>query len=83
MSAHVSPHLLSLDTVMIASLHLVGVIDTLQEAKQAVRALQDAGYHAQDIHLISSQEFIAGVQKWKQRKSPLAQMFEIFLLIIS
>jgi hypothetical protein len=58
---------------------LVGVIDTLQEAEQAVRALQDAGYHAQDVHLIPGQDFIAGVQEWKQRKSPLAQVVEIFL----
>ncbi|MFL5704882.1 MAG: hypothetical protein ACJ8AG_18910 [Ktedonobacteraceae bacterium] len=59
------------------------MIDTLQEAKQAVRALQDAGYHAQDVHLIPSQEFIAGGREWKQRKSSLAQVVEIFLLILS
>jgi hypothetical protein len=58
---------------------VVGVIDTLQEAEQAVRALQDAGYQAQDVHLIPSQEFIAGVREWEHRKSPLAQTVEIFL----
>jgi hypothetical protein len=64
------------------SLH-ISWVDTLQEAKQAVRALQDAGYHAQDVHLIPSQEFIAGGREWKQRKSSLAQVVEIFLRIIS
>ena len=58
---------------------VVSVIDTLQEAEQAVHALQDAGYHAQDIHLISSQEFIADVREWKQQKNPLSRLVEIFL----
>ena len=58
---------------------LVGVIDTLQEAERAVRALQDAVYHTQDIHLISGQEFMAGVREWEQQKSPLVKTVEIFL----
>ena len=58
---------------------VVCVIDSLQEAKQAVHALQDAGFSAEDIHLIQSQDFIAGVQEWKQRKNPLSQVVEIFL----
>ncbi len=58
---------------------VVSVIDTLQEAEQAVHALQDAGYHAQDIHLISSQELIAGIREWKQRENPWSQAVEIFL----
>src|SRR5947199_6861367 len=68
------------DSVTAYPLHrVVGVINSLQEAKQAVRALQDAGYRAQDIHLIPSQDFIAGVREWEQQKSPLAQTVEIFL----
>ena len=58
---------------------VVGVIDTLQEAEQAVQALQAAGYRTQDIRLIQSQEFIAGVREWKRQKSPLARTVAIFL----
>jgi hypothetical protein len=58
---------------------VVGVINSLQEAKQAVHALQDAGFSGEDIHLIQSQDFIAGVQEWKQQRSPLVQVVEIFL----
>ncbi len=58
---------------------VVCVIDSLQEAKQAVHALQDAGFSAEDIHLIRSQDFIGGVREWKQRKNPLSQVVEIFL----
>ena len=58
---------------------VVGVIDSLQEAQQAVQALQEAGFSAEDIHLIQSQDFIAGVREWKQRKNPLSQVVEIFL----
>jgi hypothetical protein len=58
---------------------VVSVIDSLQEAKQAVHALREAGFSAQDIHLIQSQDFLAGVQEWKQRKNPLSQVVEIFL----
>lgn len=68
------------DPVTAYPLHrVVGVIDTLQEAQQAVHAMQDADFSAEDIHLIQSQDFIAGVQEWKQRRSPLVQVVEIFL----
>src|SRR5260370_32692382 len=36
--------------------HVVGVFDSLQEAEQAVQALVDAGYHAEDIALIPGQD---------------------------
>ena len=37
--------------------HVVGVFGSLQEAEQAVQALVDAGYHAEDMALIPSQDF--------------------------
>src|SRR5258708_8052152 len=36
--------------------HVVGVFDSLQEGEQAVQALVDAGYHAEDIAFIPSQD---------------------------
>jgi hypothetical protein len=58
--------------------HLIGVIDQLQEAEQAVQALQDAGYAAQDILLIPSQAFIEGIQERQQQSSRFANAVHIF-----
>lgn len=69
----------STDPITAYPLHrVVGVINSLQEAKQAVHTLQDAGFSAENIHLIQSQDFIAGVQEWKQQRSHLVQVVEIF-----
>ena len=48
--------------------HVVGVLDSLQEAEQAVQVLVDAGYHAEDIALIKSQDFPSALQehRWKE-----------------
>ncbi|MBA2677918.1 MAG: hypothetical protein H0U76_05925 [Ktedonobacteraceae bacterium] len=48
--------------------YVIGAIDQLQEAQQAVQALQDAGYAAPDILLISSQDFIEAIKQREQQK---------------
>jgi hypothetical protein len=43
--------------------HVMGVFDSLQEGEQAVQALVDAGYHAEDIAFIPSQDFPSALQE--------------------
>jgi hypothetical protein len=43
--------------------HVMGVFDSLQEGEQAVQALVDAGYHAEDIAFIPSQDFSSAFQE--------------------
>ncbi len=43
--------------------HVVGVFDSLQQGAQAVQALVDAGYHAQDIAFIPSQDVRSAFQE--------------------
>jgi len=43
--------------------HVVGVLDSLQEAEQAIQALVDAGYHVEDMALIPSQDFPSALQE--------------------
>jgi hypothetical protein len=43
--------------------HVVGVFDSLQEGEQAVQALVDAGYHAEDIAFIPSQDVPSAFQE--------------------
>jgi len=43
--------------------HVVGVFDSLQEGEQAVQALVAAGYHAEDIAFIPSQDFPSAHQE--------------------
>ena len=43
--------------------HVVGVFGSLQEVEQAVQALVDAGYHAEDMALIPSQDFPSAFQE--------------------
>lgn len=53
--------------------YVVGVVDDLQEAEQEIRALQDAGFALEDIHLDRSEEMLrreaelAGPRSWRQR----------------
>jgi hypothetical protein len=37
--------------------HVIGVFDSLQEGEQAIQALVDAGYRAEDIAFIPGQDF--------------------------
>lgn len=47
--------------------YIHSVIDDLQQAEQAMHALEAAGYEARDIHLIASQQFVAAVEQRLQR----------------
>jgi hypothetical protein len=58
--------------------HVIGVIDQLQEAEQAVQALQDAGHAAQDMLLLSSQAFIEAIQQRQQQTSAFKQAIHTF-----
>jgi hypothetical protein len=50
-------------TLPIPRKHVVGLFDSLQEGEQAVQALVDAGYHAEDIAFIPSQAFPSAFQE--------------------
>ena len=50
------------------------VIDDLQQAEQAVQALQDAGCEAREIRLFASQEFVAAVKHRLQQNSRFSEM---------
>jgi len=54
--------------------HLVGVFGSLQEAEQAVQALVDAGYHAEDMALIKSQDFPSALQEHRRKEGRYWQM---------
>lgn len=58
--------------------HVIGVIDELQEAEEAVQALRDAGYPARDIVLIPSQTFIDAMQKVRQETNRVTQVLHVF-----
>jgi len=48
--------------------HVVGVFDSLQEGEQAVQALVDAGYHAEDIAFIPSQDVPSAFQDHSRKE---------------
>ena len=48
--------------------HVVGVFDSLQEGEQAVQALVDAGYPAEDMAFIPSQDFPSVFQERLQKE---------------
>ena len=54
--------------------HLVGVFGSLQEAEQAVQALVDAGYHAEDMALIKSEDFPSVLQEHRRKEGRYWQM---------
>src|SRR5260370_24815860 len=49
------------------------VFDDLQDAVQAVQALQTAGYYAGDIHFMASWDFVAAIEPMYQQHSRLIQ----------
>ncbi len=49
------------------------VFDDLQQARQAVQALHDAGYDARSVHLMQGQEFVAAVEQRHQQQSRLLE----------
>ena len=54
--------------------HLMGVFDSWQEAEQAVRVLLDAGYQAEDIALIASQDFPSAFQEHVRKEGRFRHM---------
>ncbi len=55
------------------------VIDNLSQAEQALQALQDAGYHAQDIRLLASREYLAALEHRLRQQSRLSDwLFRFF-----
>ena len=58
--------------------HVVAIIDSMNEAEQAVQALQQAGYSADDIHLYSSQDFIHSFESTQQHASGFAKALHTF-----
>ncbi|MDQ6672941.1 MAG: hypothetical protein M3069_19745 [Chloroflexota bacterium] len=58
--------------------HVIGAIARLQEAEEAVQALQKAGYPARDILLIPSNMFIDGLQERRQNAGRVRQALHAF-----
>src|SRR5260221_14769801 len=56
------------------------LFDNLQDAVQAVQALQNAGYYAGDIHFMASWDFVAAIEPRYQQHSPLIQTLMHFLI---
>jgi hypothetical protein len=61
-------------TLSFPSEHLMAVFDSLQEAEQAVQTLVDAGYHAEDIALIPSQDFPSAFQEHARKDGRFRHM---------
>ena len=55
-------------TLSVPGKHVVGVFDSLQEGEQAVQALVDAGYHAEDIAFIPSQDVPSAFQEQSRKE---------------
>ena len=53
--------------------HLVAIIDSMDEATQAVQALQQEGYNADALYLYSSQDFIRLFESSQQQESGFAK----------
>ncbi len=58
--------------------YVIGVIDQLREAEQAVQTLQNTGYTAQDMLLISSQDFVEAIQQRRQHTSAFKRAIHAF-----
>lgn len=58
--------------------YIVAVFDDLQEARQAARALYDAGYEEQTVRLMDAQESLAKIQELEARKNPFQRFFSSF-----
>ncbi len=54
------------------------MFDDLQQARQAVQALHDAGYDARSVYLVQGQEFVAAVEQRQQQQSHLLEMLMRF-----
>ncbi len=58
--------------------YVVGIIDDLQEARQATQAFQQAGYDADEIRLMESGEVLQTAQKVEDEKNPLQRFLSSF-----
>ena len=58
--------------------YVVGIIDDLQEARQAVQAFKQAGYDADEIRLMESGEVVERAQKTEEQKNPLQRVLSSF-----
>ncbi len=58
--------------------HVIAVVDTVEEAEQAVQALQQAGYSADRIHLFHSQDFVNSLETTQQQASGLTKLLHTF-----
>ena len=54
--------------------HVVAVFGSLQEALQAVQALEDTGYRAQDTRVIKSRDFPSALQEYRQGEGGFSKM---------
>ena len=54
--------------------HVVAVFGALQEAEQAVQALVDAGYHAEDMALIPGQDVHSAFQEHLRKEGRFLQL---------
>jgi hypothetical protein len=59
--------------------HVHSVFDDLQDAVQAVQALQAAGYDASDIHLMASWDYMEAVERRQTPMSFLSSIDEGFV----
>ncbi len=58
--------------------YVVGVIDDLQEAKQARQAFKDAGYDTEEIRLMESGEMVQKTQDIEEHKNWLQRFLSSF-----
>lgn len=58
--------------------YVVGVIDDLSEAQQAIQAFQNAGYSAEEARLMESDEALHKVEELDQEKNVFQRFFSSF-----
>lgn len=58
--------------------YVVGVIDDLQEAQRAQQAFQMAGYTAEEIRLMKSEEVTHKAQELEEEKNPFQRFLSSF-----
>lgn len=58
--------------------YVVGIIDDLQEAQQAVQAFEKAGYEAEEIRLMESQEVLDKAHELNEGKNWLQRILSSF-----
>jgi len=58
--------------------YVVGIVDDLQEARQAVQAFKQAGYDTDEIRLMESGEVVQKEQQLDEKKNWLQRLFSSF-----